>query len=209
MRANILFKQGFTIPKNLPHRCPTAEGEATDNIFGDWVAPSSDGAALVLGSRRGSTRFDSFSDEGNRYVVPAGTRASFEGARQALNAVTGVEFPECEVTEVNSTLGWFPTLEDYDSAREAHHIGKVLLAGFGMEAIRALARIASHKPDEGLESAQFWGNLRDLAQLRGCAEGAEEVATAIYNGMLGRKDAAEQLREELDRQGEALAAAIG
>ncbi len=116
MKANIIFKSDLFIPKMLPHQ----EAEESDDIFGDNVGPTKHdvyGDVLCLSSNHGSTYFWEWRDEGDHYIVPADSRAFYEGARNALNAVWGITFPSCEVTQVQSTIGHFETLYDYEQAR--------------------------------------------------------------------------------------------
>jgi hypothetical protein len=123
MKASIVYSRGFRIPKVLPHCSPrdNDEGENQDNIFNDEVfvhqVPGS-GQVLRLMSRCGCTDFRDWDEEENEHFYIYGDCwAKYDGARGALNAVWGIEFPECTVTDIESSLGKFDTLEDYDYAR--------------------------------------------------------------------------------------------
>ncbi len=83
------------------------------------VPPNTMSTAMscVCHRMHGSAYFWEWRDEGDHYIVPADSRAFYEGARNALNAVWGITFPSCEVTQVQSTIGHFETLYDYEQAR--------------------------------------------------------------------------------------------
>jgi hypothetical protein len=118
MKANIVYSTEFRIPKTLPHAGPP---EGTDpenwdyNIFNDCL--NIKGNFLVLTSNCGQTLFRGWKEEVDCFLIPLGCFIEYEGARRALSAVAGIEFPECVVTNVESSLGKFLTLEDYDYAR--------------------------------------------------------------------------------------------
>lgn len=111
MKATLKFAAAVIITKTLPHEA----GDKPSDFYWDSVGVVE--GQLVLGSKCGSTSFSNWEDKDDHYVVPATARVAYEGARNALNAVWGVEFPTCEVTEVESTIGRFENLEDYDEAR--------------------------------------------------------------------------------------------
>ena len=113
MKAKIVYSTEFIIPKILPHAELASAGN--EEIFGDSVDYSNMG--ITLKSNHGETHFWNYRVEQDYFVIPADTMATYKGARRALNAVWGIEFPECVVTNVESTIGRFETLEDYDRAR--------------------------------------------------------------------------------------------
>jgi hypothetical protein len=115
MKANIVYSDPFRIPKLLPHRSPSdGDGEIRqDDIFNDSVGVEE--GKLILRSCCGKTTFHDWIEDEVCFFVAI--FATYDGARRAFNAVWGIEFPECVVTGIESTLGKFLTLEDYDYAR--------------------------------------------------------------------------------------------
>jgi hypothetical protein len=112
MKANIKFASSFIIPKTLPH---ADDGQNDDPIFCDDVCITVEG--LVLLSNCGSTCFREWTEEGDHFIIPADISAQYCGAFAAMNSVWGITFPECEITDIESTIGRFATLEDYITAR--------------------------------------------------------------------------------------------
>jgi hypothetical protein len=124
MKAIIDYLGDFTIPKKLPHAWPE-KGVDTQNcdrrVFDDAVFvidhPKHRRSALRLSSNHGVTDIWDWVEYADHFTIPKNGRAWYNGARNALNAVCGIEFPECTVTKVESTIGHFRNLEDYDRAR--------------------------------------------------------------------------------------------
>ena len=112
MKTTITFSKEFAIPRSLPH----AYGQEADSsdIFDDSVAVV-DGK-LVLQSKCGSTTFLQWEETEDAFLIPASI-SQYEGAYSALNAVWGIDFPPCEIGEVESSLGNFATIEGYEVAR--------------------------------------------------------------------------------------------
>jgi len=118
MKAQLKFKTEFTIPKCLYHAGPGPETntEEWSDICNDYISVHE--GKLFLSSSCGSTTFISFEETQDGYTVFGNTVCSYEGAWGALNAVHGIKFPECEVGCIESTLGRYETLEDYELARK-------------------------------------------------------------------------------------------
>jgi hypothetical protein len=124
MKAHITFIGEFNIPKNLPHSSPKEGVDIGDwnwDIFNDevsvFVNPETGYSSLRLSSNHGVTDIWEWMEHDDYYRVPDRCRADFDGARRALNAVVGINFPACDVIHIESTIGHFKTLEDYDYAR--------------------------------------------------------------------------------------------
>ncbi|MES2985956.1 MAG: hypothetical protein V4686_02410 [Patescibacteria group bacterium] len=115
MKAKLNYLDSFTIPTNLPH----AEGDTCHDILGDSVGICEKHGVkmLCLSSNKGSTFFHSWRDAGDHYIIPADTTAEYEGAYHALNAVWGIKFPDCDVSYIESTIGNYNKLADYEKAR--------------------------------------------------------------------------------------------
>lgn len=132
MKAKIKFMGEFEIPKNLPH----AAGESPDDIFGDSVV--ADGGYLDLRSNCGHTAIlCSWDDMGDHYMIHAGAPAIYEGAFGALNEIQGIDFPACEITDIESSYGQFRTLRGYKVARKFAAMAK--FCEWDIEAASALA----------------------------------------------------------------------
>ncbi len=112
MKAVIRYSVEFTIPKLLPH----AKCEENDNtIFRDTVGVR-DGY-LQLDSHCGNTRFQSWTENEDSYIIPSWGYAHYDGAWGAMNAVWGITFPECKVGQIESSYGKYQTLAHYEFAR--------------------------------------------------------------------------------------------
>lgn len=104
MKAKVTYLSELRIPKDLPHGEDKALDE-DDFIYWDSVYPDHDG--LVLQSLRGTTVFPAWEDKGDHYLIPANTTATYSGAYAALNAVWGVQFPDCVIEDIKSSYGRF------------------------------------------------------------------------------------------------------
>jgi hypothetical protein len=112
MKATLSYSSGFEIPKNLPHAGDGGE----DRIFSDSVAVAPC-EGLALSSACGRTIFPEFRDCGDHWEV--GAYAVYDGAYHALNAVWGVAFPVCKLSDIVSSFGDYATEAGYVAARRA------------------------------------------------------------------------------------------
>ncbi len=120
MKTKITFLAAFTIPKQLPNQ--QSRHDHITVIDGD--------AELWLHSEFGNTTFPkgSWSESPKEYTIAANTIADYDGTHNALNAIVGIEFPECKIgPKVKSTYGNFKTWEEYQAARLFHEMCKEVL----------------------------------------------------------------------------------
>lgn len=133
MKAKVTYLSELRIPKDLPHGEDKALDE-DDFIYWDSVYPDHDG--LVLQSLRGTTVFPAWEDKGDHYLIPANTTATYSGAYAALNAVWGVQFPDCVIEDIKSSYGRFKTLWAYRLARRALQMVKTAEANGTIPALQ-------------------------------------------------------------------------
>jgi len=161
MKAEITYLGEFTIPKMLLHDARVgANDEYRDQrVFSDQVRvytkPDSCVKVLRLSSHCGVTDFEQWTEKDDHFVIPENCPAKFDGARNAYNAVSGIIFPGCVVTNIKSTLGSFETFEDYDRARD-----------LSLRVVRAVERAfrESHSPNQSIAKlANHWlGDFREV-----------------------------------------------
>ena len=143
MKALVSYRNPFSITKTLPHA--DVGDDSNSDILGDDVTFIE--GKLILSSRCGTTTFEYWEDMGDHYVV-SGT-ASYDGAWHALNAIWGIEFAECEITKIESSIGAFDTKEDYEFARRTTLVIKWYVEHFSH------ARHDTHKPQK-VQQAEAW-----------------------------------------------------
>ena len=143
MRANIVFKSEFFVP--TPAGLPHARGEGDPDIFGDWTEVADN--FLWIRSNTGEMMIPGWctTEIPAGWKVQAGTPAVYEGAYHAMFAVAGIEFPKAKVTNIESTFGQFPTLEEYEAYRRA--IGWDYAPGGRKAQMEALGKFIKHEPD--------------------------------------------------------------
>jgi len=113
MKTTIKYIETFSIPKDLPHQFVAGESE----IFGDSITVV--GEILILLSHCGATNFRRWEETEDKFIIPAGAWAQYEGAYASINSVVGIKFGECTIGAVESNYGNFKTLEGYQLARRA------------------------------------------------------------------------------------------
>lgn len=161
MKCNIKYLANEIYIPSLPE--PNWEGDDECFFSGDDVPHP----VLVVYSTCGETRFEEspsqkIEDVGEGYYVRStnggGIIAEYDGAFRALDARQDIDFPECEITEIRSTLGYFKTVEEYGWARE-----------FLLPCYRGIWEIfegfKSLKEHIGRPSDIYNGTLRDLEYL--------------------------------------------
>lgn len=118
MDAKIEYFGGFFVPEHPQHECVECAECCHGNCFyGDSVSVGDDGG-ITLVTNCGMTTIPAElveKVEGGFMISPG--EAFFKGAYNALNAMSGIEFPDCEVRDIQSSLGsyWLP--EQYERAR--------------------------------------------------------------------------------------------
>lgn len=114
MKAQIVYLASFAIPQtaDLQH----AVIDDAHDILCDQAFVEN--GKLMLVSKHGKTKFSQFVFYGGQYVVPEGAVAEYEGAWRALNAVAGIRYPHCIVSNIKSSNGFFDTLEEYEMLRK-------------------------------------------------------------------------------------------
>lgn len=133
MKTTLKFMQEFRIPKILPHAGPRPDEceEEWSNFCYDYVAAGPEGS-LELTSNCGTTTFPNgtWSEGDDAFTISAETTAHYDGAYAAINAVWGIDFPECGIGAVESTYGNFPSVEEYEAARLFHQMMNQLKGWF-------------------------------------------------------------------------------
>lgn len=116
MTVQVRYMEELRILRDLPHSPEANPGREDEPIFTDSV--KAENFLLELRSRHGRTTFGHYLIQDRTFIIPAGTTAEYEGAFNAFNKVWSIQFPAVETWAVQSTLGDFHNLEEYEMARD-------------------------------------------------------------------------------------------